>query len=341
MEGVAPRYLDPVSPCRSRGSRSQSVPGRSRQAGLEDTDLEETECTFHPSITNYTPRATQQYLSTNAFERLASHGKQVGSRVRHSHRWSDDIHDPKSPQQKKSMGKQDIDRFLSRLQEHEERRLERLEHLRVTDPSNVSRNAPAINPKSRELIESRGNPDFFYRMQTDEMKRALKDRDHQLMKEATLSASEDEACFRPQITKQARRLRPRTVDELCNGDLARKQERKRRGAMERWQEEAASCPFTPRTNKRGDAARIQSKVSVKSNMQGYEQWEKNRKVQRSLRLETERKKQLEKEVSECTFKPMIHSAPGYISTIAASVTLAKSPSARGKPAPTGHTFGYQ
>ena len=52
---------------------------------------------------------------------------------------------------------------------------------------------------------------------------------------------------------------------------------------------------------------------------GYIQWAKTRQDQRRRYLEQEKEKEVEKENEICTFKPKVHTAPGYVSQIAASV----------------------
>ena len=304
-EAVEPRYLNPTES--SQSSRMMTIP-------------DEEECTFKPNITRYQPVAAQPYLETNAFERLSMSANHIldDKAVRQSQRWRTQL--TKEPRRRansaSTRGRQQdsMQNFFERLKKKEERRLENLEIIRCNEPGSIQKFTPEINTKSRQLTQGRSG-DFFERLNTDLRRRECRENQTRVAHE--IKDDLDECSFRPTITPVAQSLRGRTCDELSKGDLDRQQEKLRRQALERHTRELEGCPFQPQLN--STAYNIRSKVSVKTDPSAYIAWAKHRAEQRQHYLSSEKQKRDEEDLKKCTFKPQIHTAPGYVSAIAASV----------------------
>eukprot|EP01060_Flectonema_neradi_P016704 TRINITY_DN2331_c4_g1_i2.p1 TRINITY_DN2331_c4_g1~~TRINITY_DN2331_c4_g1_i2.p1 ORF type:complete len:527 (+),score=87.05 TRINITY_DN2331_c4_g1_i2:231-1583(+) len=321
-ETVEPRYLN--------GTESS-------QSSKVITSPEDEECTFKPQITHYQPVAAQPYLETNAFERLSMSANHIidDKSVRQSQRWRAQV--GKEPRRRANSSsvrghKDPMNNFFERLKKKEERRLENLEQIRANEPGCLQNFTPEINSRSRHIASGRSG-NFFERLGTDIKRRET--RENQTRAAHDIKDDLDECSFRPTITPVAQSLRGRTCNELSKGDLDRQQEKLRRQALERHNKELEGCPFQPQLNV--SAYNIRSKVSVKTDPSAYIAWAKHRAEQRQHYLASEKQKREDEDLKNCTFKPQIHSAPGYVSAIAASVNLAKPPP---EPEAPPHTFGY-
>eukprot|EP01062_Namystynia_karyoxenos_P065316 TRINITY_DN5880_c0_g1_i1.p1 TRINITY_DN5880_c0_g1~~TRINITY_DN5880_c0_g1_i1.p1 ORF type:complete len:767 (+),score=193.63 TRINITY_DN5880_c0_g1_i1:70-2370(+) len=358
-DSVAPRYLDPATTPRRRSrrsarrSRSAQRPGARGAESLEGdeddwSDSAPEGCTFQPRINSrFRPNAARGYLETDAFERLSKPG--TPSRpVKHSDRWRTPGASEHSDANR-SINQRDLGCFFLRLQEQQDRQQERLEELRE---AYRCRHSPRINSRSRSLVEARGGADFWHRLHSDQQRRQMREegagaargqsaeRPQGASSQARLFSAPGTDCdfsFRPRITERATQMPPRSTVELSLGDHQRRAERLEQRQAQRQQREDADCPFTPNVNREANAP---CRISIATNLAGYQEWHRQRAEVREKQMELERRAKQAEQEAQCTFKPEIHEAPAYIRTIAASVNLAKSPAARERPQHPCHTFGY-
>ncbi|KAJ9466876.1 hypothetical protein DIPPA_01995 [Diplonema papillatum] len=342
-------------------NRSVSPSTRSRGTKRTHETVDDRECTFHPKIiTDYPASASCAYLNTDAFERLSmpKHGRPqrstgtasqpAQSPASHARRtprpgglsMDDDLFDRSGGGGAEGFGQQErnearLQTFFARLKEQEDRRIERMELLKEADPDNAERR-PQLNPKSYDILQHKSAPGFYNRLSTD-----LERRRSRVLREKDQSGRDEvvdaECCFKPTITPLGKIQPPRSTRELSVGDQVRREEKRKRRALERFESELNACTFAPALN-RGPST-VQSKVSVRNDPTAYVEWAKTRSQQRTLHIAAEKARKAEEEQKQCTFRPAVHDAPAYIKTIAASVSLAKSPAAR-HVEPTKHTFGY-
>eukprot|EP01063_Lacrimia_lanifica_P013570 TRINITY_DN20216_c0_g1_i2.p2 TRINITY_DN20216_c0_g1~~TRINITY_DN20216_c0_g1_i2.p2 ORF type:complete len:551 (+),score=214.88 TRINITY_DN20216_c0_g1_i2:560-2212(+) len=368
-DSVVPRYLDPGDHTAddpfdaSHGTASTRGKGGRRKVEYNP----DKECTFQPKTTKYLAIHTQDYLETDAFERLSvPTRKGANGALPNTHRWYSEqgegtLHYPPNVNTKaggarrsRSAGggsgrhQQEMDGFFKRLNEDGEKRLENLEYLRQQDPWNTGFK-PKVNRKSAEIVArtrtgfgierdpNAPHPNLFSRLHSEKKAHRSRARSNiAAMRPAT--EDEEECSFHPTITPSAQSLRPRTVEEMSYGDHQRNEERRKQHALARYRREVEECPFAPTLNHSVD---VKSKVSVRTDPTGFVKWAKQRQEQRLHYLENEQRKRQDEENDECTFHPKVHTAPAYISTIAKSVSIAKASEKKSKHG-TGpaHTFGY-
>eukprot|EP00756_Hemistasia_phaeocysticola_P009788 Hpha_TRINITY_DN14949_c3_g2::TRINITY_DN14949_c3_g2_i1::g.144174::m.144174 len=331
-ERVVPRYLD--SP-----NRHQSESPR-RRARTPDG------CTFRPRINaRFRHDATRDYVETDAFERLSRPTTPTRG-IRHADRW-------RTPQSRtdetESVDKlrQQEEGFFVRLREQADKKANRMQELTAVYHGEAFE--PDLNPHSRELIERRGRPDFWYRQEEFSQRRRHRIDGRDVSQEpsnvstqarlfSTPGPTPVECTFQPTITPAAARLKGRSCYQMSQGDAERQEAQLKREREQKVKEEMKECTFQP---KLGDGRYSSpNKSAIASDPERYSAWVRSRLEQREQQLEHERKEKREKEEKECTFAPKIHEAPGYIRTIAASVSLAKTPATREKAQHPCHSFGY-
>lgn len=199
--------------------------------------------------------------------------------------------------------------FLQRQNECDEERLTRLKQLE--DETNGS-HRPELCKRSRTLVASRGRgaSSTFDRLSCP------KEKPQPAEVEQTAES------FQPHINRRSKMLRSRSCTELSVLDQQKREQRAEKRRTDQERKDQKVTPFKPSICK--NSATAQSRIRILEEPDSYlDRVEKLREKQ-TARSNHIRQQQVEKEASECTFKPSIKASPGYIRQMAESYKTRRS-----------------
>jgi len=132
---------------------------------------------------------------------------------------------------------------------------------------------------------------------------------------------EPECSFRPRITAAAKQRERRSLSDLSVGDQRRREAKIARQRDELRAKEMKDVSFAPKIQQLDD---VQSRLRVLQDPNSYLERLAKSKSSQNAKFEQERKKRLEKEAEEFTFKPKVNGqAPDFVQRMAESYRLVR------------------
>jgi hypothetical protein len=285
------------------------------------------QCTFTPRVNRPVGKHVVQYLEQPAFMRLSRPSSAPPKRADtplsdDGKQGSDDGQGSQASDADSRKQSADFDAFIARQQAREQQRKDKLKYLQMSvEPSHQ----PSINRKSIELVQRSGNADFFRRQQRalSAARNAHPEESKENLSNGS-NKSADEESFKPKINPKSQKMRPRSVDEMCYGDMLRRNAQLEAMKLEAEQRELDGVTFKPQLNTQARVAeQVQSKLKVMTDPDSYTQRVKEEQRLKQERAEALARERERKELENCTFAPEIHDAPDYVKRIARSMALAK------------------
>ena len=124
---------------------------------------------------------------------------------------------------------------------------------------------------------------------------------------------EEQFSFKPYITERAKSKPSKTIDQLCKGDQEKIAQRIKQ------QREEAEIKLKQETTFKPSIAR--STGILNYSPQSHKERLETRNQNTKKKLEEMEKEKDQREMAECSFKPVIHKSPEYIKKIANSMSL--------------------
>jgi hypothetical protein len=177
-----------------------------------------------------------------------------------------------------------------------------------------SRRVPHTNPKSKEMVKSQAS--FEERIGT-----YIERRLHS-QQPPPINEVDPNCTFRPQISKVAQAMRPKTVEELSTGGYQRRQAALEAARLRVEHEKMKEATFKPDMESR--IVTTEGRLRILSEPQSYVQRLQAEELFRQQRMAQAAREREEKELAECTFAPSIRDAPQYVKRIAQSMKLSRS-----------------
>eukprot|EP00762_Andalucia_godoyi_P001871 ANDGO_06008.mRNA.1 hypothetical protein H257_02968 len=269
-----------------------------------------TDCTFTPQINKPKGKHVSQYLEQPAFLRLSRPSSAPPKRpVQNEARDAN----CESPSDQDGSPKPAFEEFLERQRAHTKHQQEKVELMRSMKSETFQ---PSISKKSVEILQKSGMGDFFRRQQRNAESKAP-------VSGVPENSSAPDITFQPRINPQSAKLRSRTVDELCYGDMMRKQAQMEAMKMMAEQKELENLTFRPALANSKVNERSKSRLRVLSEPESYTQRLREEQRARQQKFETAQRERELSELSSCTFRPEIHDAPDYVKRIARSMAIVK------------------
>jgi len=312
---VAPRYFDPMV-----GPSPAQIGG---------------DCTFTPRINKNISRAaqrsgsaTQRYLGEGVFHRLGQR------RDNHPNTPTPGVSGMTPPRSTKVLDAEQTKKFAERMQAFIVRHEKKVQRQK-NEENSQNTFTPRLAKKTSEIAKKAAP----FSARRDKYHVSDRSRTHATPHDAIEAA----ACtFTPQINNfqpSSGVPRSHTPDELCYHWNERRQKRIDAARGERLRLELEGSTFTPRTSSPPAHCNVSSRKSMISNPALYMQRVTAERV-RQERIQSEHRRFMQSaEMQECTFQPMVHDAPQYIHSIAASMAIARKQREH-ETKHRRHTFGY-
>jgi len=206
-------------------------------------------------------------------------------------------------------------------------------HTDTAPPSPPSQNTqktkqltPAYQPKlcrkSIELATTHQKGEFLERLERDVLRR--------VKEEAKKITDPDPECtFKPEISKTAHHLRPRSAFELSRGDLLRKETSARMMKLRTDQELLHELTFKPVITKKAQRQSLggegtTTKPSLAADPAQYLLVHKEKTAQKEAAAAAEKAKREQEELEACTFAPSTKDCPAYVKRIAKSMSVMRA-----------------
>jgi hypothetical protein len=157
---------------------------------------------------------------------------------------------------------------------------------------------------------------FLERLERDVLKRVETE-------QKILNSPKDKSLFTPQLSSKAEKLRSRSVDEMSNGDLLRRQTLQRMMKMRSEQEELSEYTFQPELSVKAQRSG-QSKLFSTDDPSKMLEWHKSKQEKLEEERNKYKKEKEEMESEGCTFAPVIKDCPAYVKRIAKSMSVVKA-----------------
>jgi hypothetical protein len=296
---VKPRYMRNKAPA---------------QLPIDDND----EHAFQPKVNDnrnmYFSTGSQQYLQTNAFERLSRPKSPTtsSSKIDEELYKENDYQIP--PGRSKSAGRTvNLKAFLDRQNQTVKRKQDKIQLIQNSN-NQYNQSKSFINKKSAAMLNANSKSADFLKRQEHHLIRK------QQHKKQIVQAMDKDCTFKPHINNMSKQLPRRTFEDMSNGDkdeYYRKVAELKRGLEER---ELASATFNPKINKNME---IQGTLRIMDDPDGYMSRIKSQQQLNEMKQKKHAIAKEQAELQQCTFQPETHDAPDYVKRIARSMALTR------------------
>lgn len=138
-----------------------------------------------------------------------------------------------------------------------------------------------------------------------------------------------ECTFKPEISKTAHHLRPRSAFELSRGDLLRKETSARMMKLRTDQELLHELTFKPVITKKAQRQSLggdgtTTKPSLSADPAQYLLAHREKTAQKEAAAAAEKAKREQVELEACTFAPSTKDCPAYVKRIAKSMSVMRA-----------------
>jgi hypothetical protein len=212
--------------------------------------------------------------------------------------------------------------FLHRQNECERLRRERLEDIFVETAPTLQ---PTICDRSALLAERRRSR----REQSSSDSRSLLGiaADADALK-GVLKLQDQECTFKPVITKLAKDMELTSISVRTEGEMKRREAKAAKLREELREKEMQGVSFEPNLNTADtlppELAQVPSSIQVLEKPDAYLKQLEKKRLNTEKAHEREKKRNLEKEMAECTFKPEVRSAPEFVQRMAETYRLVRN-----------------
>jgi len=258
-------------------------------------DIEKPQFTFKPQISEIKPEMSkiQEYIKTNPVTRLSKNfhePRTIAKKLKKVEETQE-----KSLENHAQNPKVNFPKFYHRMQEHERKKQEN--HMKLLEKESEKYKQQPINKKSEEIL-SKTQTSFIERnKELASRKMSLKCQNNEDISQYS---------FRPEITEYAKKEKTKTVTELIEEPLKKKQEKIIKIKEKIEQNEAKVNTFAPIINKSKKFAGVSSKLHIKDNTAKYIEYVNAKKESIRVKKEYLDKERAIKEQLECTYAPKIN-----------------------------------
>lgn len=204
--------------------------------------------------------------------------------------------------------------FLARQTAAEMRRSRKIKAVTETM---TPHHTPKLCKKSKNIVASSQLGSFLQRVEKNSLRK-----EHRALQAKAVTAHDPECTFKPKINPHSQSLQKRSVVEMSRGDMLKKETAQRLMRLKAEQEQLDGLTFQPEINP--VSRQMEGRLKLLAEPETYLE-----RVQREQKLFSDRQRRATQEAemqefAECTFRPEIHDAPGYVKRIARSMALTRA-----------------